>query len=117
MLTNKEPEPIDQPKNPTAPPRVGEELRLKQQVSDALESIPGGDMLDKYFGITTGSPEQSVDEARNSESLIQDLRDTSLGETSLSDLFGKISEHNTASGVDPEALRALMRGSTKKNEE
>jgi len=87
MQANQEPEKSRQCEEPipTTPPVIGADLRLKQQVSEALEAIPGGDKLDKYFGITTGNPEQPLEEAKNSENLIEGLRDASSGKANLSE--------------------------------
>ena len=92
----------------------GEELRLHQRVTDTLARTPGGDSLDKFFGITTGKPEQSDEDRQNSDALIRELQAISNGESlDLTALVTGMSKHVADSAVDPDALRALMRSSKK----
>ncbi len=86
-------------------------------VKDALSKIPHGEKVDRYFGITSGKPEQSPEEALRAEKLLERLR--KLGEGSVSDekFLEDLSAHSKASKVDPESLRALMRPSKLKKPE
>jgi hypothetical protein len=117
MSLNTEHQPNNCDETPATPPQAGADLRLKQQVSDALSTVAEGEIIDQYFGITSGLPQQSPHEAQRGEEIVEALRQVADGNADLSQLFGKISAHNPASGLDPEALRALMRGSKQKPSE
>jgi hypothetical protein len=94
-------------------PSEAKDLRVNQQIRDALSAIPGGDNLDRYFGISSGEPQQPKQEARIADQLIDELREGSSTGGDLGDLLKRISIHADNSGADPDALRALMRGSRK----
>lgn len=92
-------------------PASGNKLRTTQRIKDALAATPGGAELDEYFGITTGDPQQPEEEAEESEELLNRLRTIGNEDTaSLEALMDNIARHVDGSEVDPEALRALMRG-------
>ncbi len=94
-------------------PEIGQDLRTKHKIHEALANSPGGKKLDEYFGISTGTPQQPVEEAQETDSLLARLHGAQVGSADLRSLLNEISIHATHSGVDPDALRALMRGSKK----
>lgn len=110
--------PSTTPKEELQAPLTSDELRTKQRVSDALDATSSGKKLDEYFGITSGIPDQSEGEARESSKLMQELREvTSTGNTTdLADLLSKIAEHTNNSGADPDALRELIKGARRPKE-
>ena len=110
MTLNREQQPNNCDKTPASPPQAETALRLKQQVVDALSTVAEGEMINRYFGITSGLPEQPPEEAQKGEEIVEQLRQVTDEKADLSQLLEKISHHNAASGLDPEALRALMRG-------
>lgn len=102
------------PAAPTDAPATGCDLRLKQQVADALAASPGGAELDAYFGISSGNPAQSTVEADESDTLLRRLQTASQGQGGdPASLLGDIFKHADGSGADADALRALMCGSRK----
>ena len=95
-------------------PVAGSGLLLKQQVADILATTPGGESLDDYFGVSSGSGKQAPAEAGESVALVDQLRAASQGICGdLASLLEAVSKHADTSGADPEALRALMRSSRK----
>lgn len=95
-------------------PGPGKTLRMKQIISDALAQNPHGEEIDKYFGISTGRPEQSLEEAERAEYLLGKLRDLATSKSVDSKgMLRQIADHVDGSGFDANALRALMRGSKK----
>lgn len=91
-------------------PATGGDIRIAQKVTDALAAIPGGAQLDRYFGVSSGVPEQPIAEGQESDALLKRLRDaTQSPEVGLLSLLGDIGKHVDTSGADPDALRALMR--------
>ena len=83
-------------------PGSGKVFQLKQQVVDALASSPGGKELDEYFGVSSGTPKQSVTETARSDELLQKLKSVTLGEsTDLTLLLGAIGDHVDGSEVNP----------------
>jgi hypothetical protein len=85
---------------------------LHGRVVESLRGTPGGQKLDDYFGISSGSAEQPPAEAAKSEELIGRLKAFSQGQGGdIESILGEISEHAASSGADSDALRALMRGS------
>lgn len=94
-------------------PSSSQDLRLSQQIGDALAAVPGGEQLAAYFGIGGEQPQQPPQEAIESAQLIDGLRSAGPGDD-LSGLLQRIMNHADNSGADPDALRALMRGATKR---
>ena len=91
-------------------PATGPDLRVMRQVADALSAISDGEQLDRYFGISSGIPEQPPEEAARSDELIARLREATKGPSEdLSSLLDDIARHTGSSGADPDALRALRR--------
>jgi hypothetical protein len=99
----------------TAPLR-GASLRTTERILDVLRAVPGGAEVDEYYGISSGVPKQSAEEAARGEELVAGLKAFSEGQGDFSALFGQIKDHNEKSEIDPELLRALVRPRNKQGE-
>jgi hypothetical protein len=87
-----------------------EKSSLKQKVRRALLSTPGGLVLDQYFGISSTVAQQSYEEAKEGEELLDRLRVVTEGDYYDDEhLLDDISLHVEDSLVDANAIRALMR--------
>jgi len=98
---------------PSVPTQVMAILRFKQQVSHVLAGQPDGHDLDKYYGITTGNPEQTKQEQQDSDALIDKLKGLAMGEENLADIIRDALAKDSTSKTNAEALRALIEGPKK----
>jgi hypothetical protein len=99
----------------TAPLR-GASLRATERILDVLRAVPGGAEVDEYYGVSSGVPKQSAEEAARGEELVAGLSAFSEGQGDFSALFDQIQRHNETSEIDPELLRSLMRSRNKQVE-
>ena len=82
-------------------------MTLYQRVAAVLDVTPGGSALDRYFGISSGKPEQPPCDARRSERLASMLNNTD-DTVAYSRLALRLRETGAPRGLDQDALRALM---------
>ena len=80
-----------------------------------MRTTPGGEALDTYFGISTRNPQQPESEAARSDDLLKQLRAATKPSTgtNIYGILKGLSDQSGAAGVDPDALRALMKGARK----
>ena len=92
-------------------PSIAEDLRVREKVESALKAISsvGGEGLTRYFGIDGKRPTQSDSEAEESDRLIEDVKGLGDGNIDPMEFLARLSIHSESSGVDPNALRALMK--------
>lgn len=85
------------------------QIDIQRRVHAALACVEEGAMIDRHFGITSGDPLQSADDAFESDMLLSALQDART-EADYDEVLMGISEYAERSSLDPNALRALRRG-------